>query len=223
MIFLPLETELFYYEHLLDSSDNLQLIQDFCVTNTSGYGLERYIKELAESDEKDGSARTYLVKDRFTHEIVAYFSLKTGLFTIDAGNDYFYSISGIELANFAVNSSYRKNHPDAKNLGSTVFAEFVLPSDHVIADVPTFQKAVIQAAENAEMKTIQVKDILDIYKLCGLNGDENTVIRNSINLGTLKQRLNLGSSTDSLHSTIVKSNCTETLKNINTKFDVKIL
>lgn len=223
MIFLPLETELFYYEHLLDSSDNLQLIQDFCVTNTSGYGLERYIKELAESDEKDGSARTYLVKDRFTHEIVAYFSLKTGLFTIDAGNDYFYSISGIELANFAVNSSYRKNHPDAKNLGSTVFAEFVLPSDHVIADVPTFQKAVIQAAENAEMKTIQVKDILDIYKLCGLNGDENTVIRNSINLGTLKRRLNLGSSTDSLHSTIVKSNCTETLKNINTKFDVKIL
>ena len=60
MIFLPLETELFYYEHLLDSSDNLQLIQDFCVTNTSGYGLERYIKELAESDEKDVSARTYL-------------------------------------------------------------------------------------------------------------------------------------------------------------------
>ena len=60
MIFLPLETELFYYEHLLDSSDNLQLIQDFCVTNTSCYGLERYIKELAESDEKDGSARTYL-------------------------------------------------------------------------------------------------------------------------------------------------------------------
>lgn len=52
---------------------------------------------------------------------------------------------------------------------------------------------------------------------------KNTVIRNSINLGTLKRRLNLGSSTDSLHSTIVKSNCTETLKNINTKFDVKIL
>ena len=49
MIFLPLETELFYYEHLLDSSDNLQLIQDFCVTNTSGYGLERYIKKLGKA------------------------------------------------------------------------------------------------------------------------------------------------------------------------------
>lgn len=142
MIFLPLETELFYYEHLLDSSDNLQLIQDFCVTNTSGYGLERYIKELAESDEKDGSARTYLVKDR---EIVAYFSLKTGLFTIDAGNDYFYSISGIELANFAVNSSYRKNHPDAKNLGSTVFAEFVLPFVNFIRSLVGIQAIYIYA------------------------------------------------------------------------------
>ena len=127
MIFLPLETELFYYEHLLDSSDNLKLIQDFCVSNKSGYGLERYIRELAESDEKDGSARTYLIKDKFTHEIVAYFSLKTGLFTIDAGHGYFYSISAVELSNFAVNSSYRKKHPDAKNLGSTVFAEFIFP------------------------------------------------------------------------------------------------
>ena len=98
MIFLPLETELFYYEHLLDSSDNLKLIQEFCVSNKSGYGLERYIRELAESDEKDGSARTYLIKDKFTHEIVAYFSLKTGLFTIDAGHGYFYSISAVELS-----------------------------------------------------------------------------------------------------------------------------
>ena len=127
MIFLPLETELFYYEHLFDSSDNLRLIQDFCVSNSSGTGLERYIKELAESDEQDGSARTYLVKDKFTHELVAYFSLKTGLFTIDADNGYSYSISAVELSNFAVNSSYRENHPDAKNLGSTVFAEFILP------------------------------------------------------------------------------------------------
>lgn len=66
MVFLPLETELFYYEHLLDSTDNLKLIKDFCVKNPSGQGLERYIKELAESDEKDGSARTYLVKDKFS-------------------------------------------------------------------------------------------------------------------------------------------------------------
>lgn len=127
MIFLPLETELFYYEHLFDSSENTRLIQDFCVANISGLGLERYIKNLAADDEKDGSARTYLVKDKFSHEIVAYFSLKSGLFTVDAENGYFYSIPAVELSNFAVNSLYRNNHPDAKNLGSTVFVEFVLP------------------------------------------------------------------------------------------------
>lgn len=127
MIFLPLETDLFYYEHLLDSSENLNLIQKFCVVNESGYGLERYLKEFAQLDEESGAARTYLVKDKITHEVVAYYSLKSGLFTVDAGEDYFYSISAIELSNFAVNSSYRKNHPKSKNLGSTVFAEFILP------------------------------------------------------------------------------------------------
>ena len=108
MIFLPIETELFYYEHLLDSSDNLRLIKEFCVANESGFGLERYLKEFARQDEESGAARTYLVKDKITHEIVAYYSLKSGLFTVDAGEGYFYSISAVELSNFAVNSSYRK-------------------------------------------------------------------------------------------------------------------
>ena len=101
--------------------------------------MERYIKELAESDEKDGSARTYLVKDKFSHEIVAYFSLKTGLFTIDVGNGYFYSISAIELSNFAVNSSYRLNHPDSRNLGSTIFSEFILPLVKYISSLLVFR------------------------------------------------------------------------------------
>ena len=42
------------------------------------------------------------------------------------------------------------------------------------------------------MKTIQVKDIFDIYKLCGLNGDENTVIRNSINFRYTKAKSKFG-------------------------------
>ena len=161
MIFLPLETDLFYYEHLLDSAENIRLIQEFCVSNTSGYGLERYIKELAESDEKDGSARTYLVKDKFTHEIVAYFSLKSGLFTIDAGNGYFYSISAIELSNFAVNSSYRENHPDSRNLGSTVFAEFVLPFVKYLRTLVGIQAIYIYALPQDKL--------INHYKTMGFN------------------------------------------------------
>ena len=41
----PLETELFYYEHLFDSSDNLRLIQDFCVSNTSAYEEEKFVHQ----------------------------------------------------------------------------------------------------------------------------------------------------------------------------------
>ncbi len=161
MIFLPLETELFYYEHLFDSSDNARLIKDFFVSNESGAGLERYIKELAESDEKDGSARTYLVKDKFTHELVAYFSLKTGLFTIDADNGYFYSVSAVELSNFAVNSSYRKNHPDAKNLGSTVFAEFILPLVQYLRTFVGLQAIYIYALPQDKL--------IEHYKTMGFN------------------------------------------------------
>ena len=40
------------------------------------------------------------------------------------------------------------------------------------------------------MKTIQVKDILDIYKMCGLTGEESTIIRNTLNLGTLNRKIN---------------------------------
>lgn len=116
MTFLPIETELFYYEHLLDSSENLRLIKEFCVANESGFGLERYLKEFSQKDEESGAARTYLVKDKITHELVAYYSLKAGLFTVEAGEGYFYSISAVELSNFAVNSSYRKNHPKSKKL-----------------------------------------------------------------------------------------------------------
>ena len=161
MIFLPIETELFYYEHLLDSSDNLQLIQKFYVENESGYGLERYLKEFAKIDEENGSARTYLVKDKITHELVAYYSLKTGLFTVDAGDDYFYSISAVELSNFAVNSSYRKNHPNAKNLGSTVFWEFILPLIKYLKTFVGIQAVYIYA--------LPENKLIEHYKTMGFN------------------------------------------------------
>ena len=78
MIFLPLETELFYYEHLLDSSDNLQLIQDFCVTNNSGYGLERYIKELGCATEDEARARVGELKAQHKYPVYFFKSDTTG-------------------------------------------------------------------------------------------------------------------------------------------------
>ena len=71
-MFLPLENELFYCQHLFDSEINIQEIQKFSVEQKTGKGLERYLKEAAANEEKEGSARTYLVKSKRTHEIAAY-------------------------------------------------------------------------------------------------------------------------------------------------------
>lgn len=73
-----IENEIFYCEPLLANEENLRLIQKFHVAAETGLGLEMYLKKFAVSDELTHEARTYLVKDNVTNEMVGYFSLKTG-------------------------------------------------------------------------------------------------------------------------------------------------
>ena len=127
MNYLPIETETFYYQHIFDSEDNEKLIQHFSVGKMSGQGLEDYLKQLAISEEEENFARTYLVKDKETHELASYFTLKTGLFTLEIDEKRFYTVPSIELSNFAVNSSYRTQHPELSEIGKTTFREFVIP------------------------------------------------------------------------------------------------
>ena len=82
MLLAPISNEKFRYEHLLSNPKNLEDIQSFVVEKKSGKGLERYIKMLAEPEEYERSNRTYLVRDKETNEIAAYFSLHTGSFTL---------------------------------------------------------------------------------------------------------------------------------------------
>ena len=133
MNILDIKTEEFYYEHILDSPTNEQLIRDFKVINDNAKGLENFLKIAAKEDEENNDNRTYLVKDNETKEIVAYFSLRTGLVTLGEEND-FITMPSIELSNFAVNANYRTNHPESKFLGSVVFSEFVLPIAKYISD-----------------------------------------------------------------------------------------
>ena len=57
------DTNAYSVEHLNDSLENVDLIKNFTVGNDAE-GLERYLKNQAESDEKDCMARTYLITDR---------------------------------------------------------------------------------------------------------------------------------------------------------------
>lgn len=69
---------LFYTEKLTDNAENRKLVQSFD-GGPNGQGLTSYLQEHAYEEMENGDSCCYLVKDRNTKEIVAYFSLKCGL------------------------------------------------------------------------------------------------------------------------------------------------
>ncbi len=106
-------------------------IKDFSVKYNEAEGLAAYLKGFAETDEESGFMRTYIVRDNNTNEFVGYFSLKAGMISTNEqkiGNkEYFDTIPGIELANFAINSTYLKKHPGSKGCGYVVFQRLIKP------------------------------------------------------------------------------------------------
>lgn len=113
------------------SEDDLESIKSFQIANESGGFLARYLKEQAWLDETHNEARTYLVYDNVTDELVAYFSLKAGFVSINERHFMFRSSfdtePGVELSNFAVNGVYKDNHPNVGRIGMVVFRYFVIP------------------------------------------------------------------------------------------------
>lgn len=97
-------------------------------SSKKGYGLEIYLKKHALYDEYLKLSRTYLVLDSSTKQIAAYFTLRTGLITVSRGLfKGFDAYTGIELANFAVNDSYREIHEVIPRFGAYVFSQFIYP------------------------------------------------------------------------------------------------
>lgn len=126
-----LENEWFYCHHLssMDEGD----ITGFEVKHPEfGQGLADYIIHLAIKDEEAGIMRTYLVRDKKTDEMVGYYSLKSGMVSLNerelADNEVvFDTLPGIELANFAVDQRYIIAHPGQFNIGLKVFRDFIRP------------------------------------------------------------------------------------------------
>ena len=109
----------------------VHLTRDIDVSGFSskkGCGLEMYLKKYAFYDEELKLSRTYLVLDSSTKQIAAYFTLRTGLITVSRGLfKGFDAYTGIELANFAVNDSYREIHDVIPRFGAHIFSQFILP------------------------------------------------------------------------------------------------
>lgn len=128
---IVLEDELFYCIHLTEDIDTVRCIENFSVKYPNAKNLEYYLKEQSSFDEKHGYARTYLVKEKNTNEIVCYFTLKAGMVSTNQHNFFrrreFDSISAIELADFATNSTYCQKHSELKNIGKISFVHFIYP------------------------------------------------------------------------------------------------
>ncbi len=124
--FSVLDTDDFSIEHIFDSPENKSLIADFCALN-GAEGLENYLKNQSASDEKDLNARTYLVKDKVSGELAAYFTLRSGLITIQVFHESFDTIPAIELSNLAINGEYREKHKDKKRLSFVFLRTFIIP------------------------------------------------------------------------------------------------
>lgn len=123
----------FIVEHIFQSDENQKLIKSFTVGNDA-IGLELYLKEVAGKEELDKQTRTYLIKDKFSKELACYFSLRTGLVTLQVENEAFDSLSAIELSNFAMNHSYKSSHPNVKKGGSYFFKRFIRPLAEYVSE-----------------------------------------------------------------------------------------
>ena len=120
-----LRTDLYEVTHLQKA--DLSKLETF-ETKPEGKGLQIYLQKYAYKDETCGCARTYLVKDVISGDLVAYFTLRTGLITVSRGFlKGFDARTGIELANFAINESYRNANEVIPRLGSYIFERFIIP------------------------------------------------------------------------------------------------
>jgi hypothetical protein len=147
---------------------------DFVVRSEGGY-LDRFLAYRKENgeivspamrEENDAIARTYLVLDRDTEELVAYFSLRAGQIGINTKSNgrflrrnEFEPVPGIELANFAKNERYVKAHPEYKGLGYVIFEEFILPIVKNISKMVGVKILYIYALPR--------KNLIDHYKTYG--------------------------------------------------------
>ena len=131
--------DLFRAIPIFDSGLTDEEIRGFAVKHKEGQGLVNYLCGFAESDEENSIMRTYIVRDNYSNAFVGYFSLKAGMIStneIKVGDkEYFDTIPGVELANFAINKTYVLNNPEMRGIGIVVFEEIIKPLIERVSEI----------------------------------------------------------------------------------------
>ena len=165
-----------YCEPLRNNIKNKELIKDFYIEREKEYsdpsktngriiGLEAYLKYCAWEEDADNETKVYVIKTYFTNEIVAYFSLKCGLITLDRESRNFLkeerakesgiklvpdTIPCVEIAQYAVNDNYKKAHgkngQPLKGLGEALYPDFIYPIIKKASSIIGFKTIYLYAA-----------------------------------------------------------------------------
>ena len=115
------------------SKDDYDDLQDFAVRvrNQYGYALQAFIQEQALSEDDKRLNNTFIVRNIQTLEVVAYFSLRSGMISANERRVQFRrvfdTVPGVELSNFAVNDNYIRKHNKESGVGAIVFSDFIIP------------------------------------------------------------------------------------------------
>ena len=130
----------FYCTRLADADDaDVRDIMAFKPAHPNGAGLVAYLQRMAFPDEEAGLMRTYLVRHRESSMLAGSFSLKAGLASVgevqEGDRAEFDTVPGIELANFAVNGAFLREHPGAKGFGEALYQELVREAVHRTSEI----------------------------------------------------------------------------------------
>lgn len=106
------------------SKEHKSVIKTFVSSHPNGKRLEIYLKKHALSDMDKEVARSFLVFEDPGY-LCGFFTLKAGLFPIEAKGKLFYTLPGIDLVYFAKNGAYIGEK--GTDIGSIMFFDFILP------------------------------------------------------------------------------------------------
>ena len=124
---------------IFDSGLTDDEIRSFSVKHKEGQGLVNYLYGYAETDEENNVMRTYIVRDNYSNEFVGYFSLKAGMISINeqkiGEKEYFDTLPGVEIANFAINKGYIDRNSEMRGIGIIVFDELIKPLIEKAGDI----------------------------------------------------------------------------------------
>lgn len=120
----PLKCGDFYCEPLSKSKEHKAIVKTFQSSHEKGKNLAAYLKDRALEDIESGVARTFLVFEEPGY-LCGFFTLKAGLFPLEARGKLFYTLPGIDLVYFAKNGAYLNS--TKVDIGARMFFDFILP------------------------------------------------------------------------------------------------